>query len=181
MIILGVDPGTIFSGYGVIESNGNQLKYLHSGLIKLKNILTLPEKLEIIYAELCKVINNYSPTDFSIETSFYGKNVQSAMKIGYARGVSLLAAAHNKLNISEYAPREIKKSVTGKGAASKEQVSFMVKTLLNIDVTKLKFDETDGLAAAICHSFNSKSNGGKKNTSWKSFIENNPKRIIGGL
>jgi len=181
MIILGVDPGTIFSGYGVIEYNGNNLSYLHSGLINLNSKISLSAKLEIIYAELSSVIKIYQPTDFSIETSFYGKNVQSAMKIGYARGVSLLVAAHNKLNTGEYSPREIKKSVTGKGAASKEQVSFMIKTLLHIDVSKLKFDETDGLAAAVCHAFNSKPAAAKKNGGWKSFVENNPERIIGGI
>lgn len=181
MIILGVDPGTIFCGYGVVDYDGSRLKYLHSGVINLNSQIPISSKLEIIYNTLSKVIKDYNPSDFSIETSFYGKNVQSAMKIGYARGVSLLAAAHNNLIIGEYSPREIKKSITGKGAASKEQVSYMIKTLLNIDVSKMKFDETDGLAAAVCHAFNSKSPVSKKKGGWKAFIENNPERIVGGL
>ncbi len=130
MIIFGVDPGTNFTGFGIIKTNKNSFTKVVNGLIKLPVSKTLPEKLEIIYGELNKLIKTYKPDEFAIETAFYGKNVQSAMKIGYARGVSILAAIHNKVPTSEYSPREVKKSVVGNGAASKEQVSFMIKSLL---------------------------------------------------
>ncbi|MCK5347711.1 MAG: crossover junction endodeoxyribonuclease RuvC, partial [Candidatus Heimdallarchaeota archaeon] len=117
------------------------------------------------------------PDQISIETAFYGKNVQSAMKISYVRGIALLAAVHNNIPASEYSPREIKKSVVGNGAASKEQVQYMIKKLLNLRKPKMKFDETDALAAAICHAFNINSIV-KSKSSWKEFVKANPDRII---
>ena len=176
MIILGVDPGTIKTGYGVVHYEKNELRLLHFGIINLTKENTLPDKLKIIYAELNNLIEIYKPTDFSIETSFYGKNVQSAMKIGYARGVSLLAAVHHKLFIGEYSPREIKKSIVGTGAASKEQVNFMVKTLLNVR-EEIPFDASDALGAAICHAFR-KDKQAPSSKSWKAFAEAFPERII---
>jgi crossover junction endodeoxyribonuclease RuvC len=177
MIILGVDPGTIFTGYGLIQYEQNTFTKIQHGLIKLPSIKSLPQKLEIIYDELDRVIKLYKPDEFSIETAFYGKNVQSAMKIGYARGVSLLVAVHNDLPASEYSPREIKKSVVGNGAASKEQVFFMISTLLNLKNVKMRFDESDALAVALCHAFKLKTPL-RKGKSWKDFIEAFPERII---
>ena len=124
-----------------------------------------------------KLIKAHKPDEFAIETAFYGKNVQSAMKIGYARGVSLLAAIHNKIPTSEYSPREVKKSVVGNGAASKQQVSFMIKSLLDIKNTKMRFDETDALAIALCHAFRIHKVT-TKNKDWKSFVEAYPERVI---
>jgi len=177
MTIIGVDPGTIITGFGIIKFENNSLAYIHSGVIKTPKTKDVPPRLEMIYNELDRLIKLYMPDDFSIETTFYAKNIQSVMKIGYARGVSLLAAAHNKLNISEYSPREIKKSVVGNGGASKEQVQFMIKKLMNINQTMLKFDESDALAIAVCHAFRSK-NHSNKNGSWKKFIESNPDKVI---
>jgi crossover junction endodeoxyribonuclease RuvC len=177
MIILGVDPGTIVMGYGVIEHNKNVSTHITNGLIKLPLAADLAHKLELIYDSLSGIIRMYKPDEFAIETAFYGKNVQSTMKIGYARGVSILAAVHNKIPISEYSPREIKKSVVGKGAASKEQVSFMIKSLLNLKSVKMKPDESDALATALCHAFRMKSPV-RKTKSWKSFVEQNPERVI---
>ena len=177
MIILGVDPGTIFTGYGIIKHEKNTFIHIHHGIIKLPADKSLPQKLEIIYNELDRVIKTYKPDEFSIETAFYGKNVQSAMKIGYARGVSLLAAVHNNLPANEYSPREIKKSVVGNGAASKEQVFFMISTLLNLKNIKMRFDESDALAVALCHAFRLKTPQ-TKGKSWKDFIEAFPERII---
>ena len=177
MIILGVDPGTIYTGYGVIRTNKNSFTKIVNGLIKLPTNKSLTEKLEIIYAELDKLIKVHKPDEFAIETAFYGKNVQSAMKIGYARGVSLLAAIHNKVPTSEYSPREIKKSVVGNGAASKQQVSFMIKSLLDIRNTKMRFDESDALAIALCHAFRIHKVT-KKTRDWKAFIEAHPDRVI---
>jgi len=176
MIILGVDPGTIKTGYGVVQYQKNELRLLHFGIINLVKEKTLPDKLQIIYGELNRLIKIYKPTDFSIETSFYGKNVQSAMKIGYARGVSLLAAVHHQLFIGEYSPREIKKSIVGTGAASKEQVNFMVKTLLSVK-NEIPLDASDALGAAICHAFR-KDKQAPSSKSWKAFAEAFPERII---
>lgn len=177
MIILGIDPGTIVTGYGIIRQNFSSCRRITSGSIKLHVKLNLPQKLETIYNELDRLIKIYKPNEFAIETAFYGKNAQSAMKIGYARGVSLLAAAHNKIFTAEYSPREIKKSVVGKGAASKQQVNYMVKTLLDISKQKMKYDETDALAVALCHAFQM-TRKKKGNKDWKAFIEANPERVI---
>jgi crossover junction endodeoxyribonuclease RuvC len=177
MTIFGVDPGTICTGYGIISFNGNIIADISSGIIKPSKTMNLGEKLAFIYDELCRLIKAYSPDQLSIETAFYGKNVQSAMKIGYVRGVALLASVHNNIPACEYSPREIKKSVVGNGAASKEQVQYMIRKLLNIPKTKIKFDETDALAAAVCHAFNLDSIAAKK-SSWKEFVKANPDRII---
>jgi crossover junction endodeoxyribonuclease RuvC len=177
MIILGVDPGTIFTGFGIINYDKNSFNRVKNGLIKLPSTKTIAQKLELIYEGLDKVIKTYSPDEFAIETAFYGKNVQSAMKIGYARGVSMLAAIHNNVPVSEYSPREIKKSIVGTGAASKEQVSYMIKTILNIKGDKMRLDESDALAIALCHAFRMKSPI-KKSKDWKSFVEAFPERVI---
>jgi crossover junction endodeoxyribonuclease RuvC len=177
MIILGIDPGTIITGYGIIKQNFSTCRRISSGSIKLPIKYNLPQKLEIIYDQLDKLIKTYKPDEFAIETAFYGKNVQSTMKIGYARGVSILAASHNKIPISEYSQREIKKSVVGKGAASKPQVFFMVRTLLEMTTEKMRFDETDALAVALCHAFRLIRSGSKKK-SWKSYIEAFPEKVI---
>ncbi|MFZ0452287.1 MAG: crossover junction endodeoxyribonuclease RuvC [Ignavibacteriaceae bacterium] len=180
MIILGVDPGTIYTGFGIIKQKSNNYLRVINGNIKLPSVKSLPLKLEIIYDELVKIIDKYKPDEFAIETAFYGKNVQSAMKIGYARGAALLAAVHKKIPTSEYSPREIKKSVVGRGSASKEQVYYMIKTLLELKEEKMRYDESDALAVAICHAFRiTKGNGTiKRNKDWKSFIECNPGRIV---
>ena len=177
MIILGVDPGTNYTGFGIVKAHKNSYTKIVNGLIKLPSNKSLTEKLEIIYAELDKLIKTYKPDEFAIETAFYGKNVQSAMKIGYARGVSLLAAVHNKIPTSEYSPREIKKSVVGNGAASKQQVSFMIKSLLDLKNVKMRFDESDALAIALCHAFRIHKVT-TKSKDWKAFIEAFPERVI---
>ncbi|HSP86736.1 MAG TPA: crossover junction endodeoxyribonuclease RuvC [Ignavibacteriaceae bacterium] len=178
MIILGVDPGTNLTGFGIIKQDGSSFSLIKNGLIKLSSFNSLSDKLIIIYDELISLIKIYKPQQFAIETAFYGKNVQSAMKIGYARGAAILAAAHSKIPMSEYSPREIKKSVVGKGAASKEQVSFMIKTLLSVKEIQMKFDESDALAVALCHAFRMGSHK-SKSKDWKSFVKQFPERIIG--
>jgi len=177
MIILGVDPGTLKTGYGIIKFERNLLTPVAFGTIKLAALNSLPEKLETIYNTLDDLIKQYKPEEFSIETAFYGKNVQSALKIGYARGVSILVAIHNKILPGEYSPREIKKSVVGSGAASKEQVNYMIKSILNLKKYDLKFDESDALATAICHAFRLRTPTAKSKN-WKSFVEAFPERII---
>jgi crossover junction endodeoxyribonuclease RuvC len=181
MIILGVDPGTNYTGFGIIKQKSNRCIRVINGIIKLPSNKSLPFKLEIIYDELVKIIDTFKPDEFAIETAFYGKNVQSAMKIGYARGAALLAAVHKKIPTSEYSPREIKKSVVGRGSASKEQVYYMIKTLLELKEEKMRYDESDALAVAICHAFRITTGNGsiKRNKDWKSFIEAYPERVVG--
>jgi crossover junction endodeoxyribonuclease RuvC len=177
MLILGVDPGTIITGYGIIDAGKNSFTHVVNGSIKLASAKCLPEKLEIIYDILTTVIRQYKPDEFAIETAFYGRNVQSALKIGYARGAAILAAVHNKLPASEYSPREVKKSVAGTGAASKEQVSYMIKSILSLKTQIEKMDESDALAVALCHAFRMRTV--KKSTpDWKSFIAKHPERVI---
>ena len=177
MIILGIDPGTNVTGYGIIKYQNNTFAKIASGIIKLSSSDPIPVRLRIIYDSLDKLIKTYKPNEFAIETAFYGKNVQSAMKIGYARGVSILAAVHNDIPTSEYSPREVKKSVVGRGSATKEQVSFMIKSLLVINNEKMKTDESDALAIALCHTFRMKTPT-KKSMNWKQFTDAFPERVI---
>jgi crossover junction endodeoxyribonuclease RuvC len=177
MRILGVDPGTIFTGYGIIDFDNNELQYVSAGVIKISVTKEMPPRLRTIYDDLDKLIRQFKPDEFALETAFYGKNVQSALKIGYARGVSMLAAIHNDLAIKEYSPREIKKAVVGNGASTKDQVQYMIRKLLAVRKTKMKFDESDALAVAICHAFKVNSFS-KKSKNWKEFIKENPDRVI---
>ncbi|MEW6701394.1 MAG: crossover junction endodeoxyribonuclease RuvC [Bacteroidota bacterium] len=187
MRILGVDPGTILTGYGIIDFDNKELRYVSAGIIESKlHRLTaeknpaakeMPLRLQKIYNELNKLIKQFRPDEFALETAFYGRNAQSALKIGYARGVSMLAAIHNEIPLKEYSPREIKKSVVGSGSSSKEQVQYMIKKLLAIRKTKMKFDESDALAVAICHAFKITSPN-RRSKSWKEFIAVNPERVI---
>jgi crossover junction endodeoxyribonuclease RuvC len=177
MIIMGVDPGTIVTGYGIVESDKNTFRHIANGCIKLHSSKQLPEKLGIIYSTLFSLIEKYKPDEFSIETAFYGKNIQSALKIGYARGVSILAAVNSTVPISEYSPREVKRAVAGTGAASKEQVQYMVKSILFLKDQVNKLDESDALAVALCHAFRMKTYKSTK-SDWKSFIKNHPERVI---
>jgi crossover junction endodeoxyribonuclease RuvC len=177
MIILGVDPGTLITGYGVISADGPALKMLEVGVIKNTAREKMPIRLRRVYDGLCRVIEAYHPDELAIETAFYSKNAQSALKIGQARGVLILAGVNAEVPVTEYSPREIKKSVVGSGAASKEQVQFMMKTLLRLATTPKFFDATDALAVAVCHShrINRPRSGFK---SWKSFAEAHPERVI---
>lgn len=177
MIISVLIPVNI-TGYGLIEFTNNKFRRITHGVIRLHSSKSLTQKLEIIYNELDSLLKLYKPDEFVIETAFYGKNVQSVLKIGYARGVSLLAAIHNRIPTNEYSPREVKKAVVGKGAASKQQVNYMVMTILNTKKIKFKPDESDALAIALCHAFRLKAPNFKKSKSWKEFITANPDRII---
>lgn len=177
MIILGIDPGTLIAGYGVIEKKGNIVRLLDVGVIKNGPDVSMPLRLKKIYSGLCGVIERYLPDEFAIETAFYSKNAQSALKIGQARGVAILAGVNHELPVTEYSPREIKKSVTGKGAASKEQVQFMMMSLFKLTTPPKYFDATDALATAVCHAFKiSAPRSGFKD--WKSYIAAHPEKII---
>lgn len=177
MIILGIDPGTIITGYGIIKYTNGEITPVTAGVIKIPVTKELAPRLKVIYDEIVTLIKVNKPDEFAIETAFYGKNVQSAMKIGYARGVSILAAVKNDLPLKEYSPREVKKSVVGNGAASKEQVQYMIRKLLGVKKAKMKYDESDALAVAICHAFK-RNNKVSKSGSWKDFVEANPDKVI---
>jgi crossover junction endodeoxyribonuclease RuvC len=177
MIILGVDPGTIITGIGIIETDGSNVTPIFYDSLKLNKYSFYALRLKKIYDKLIEVIDKFHPDEFSIETAFFGKNVQSALKIGQARGVSILAAINREVPISEYSPREIKKSVTGNGAASKEQVAYMVKSILKIKLSPKLFDTTDALAVALCHR-NRISSPRSKYVDWKTYIESHPEKVI---
>ncbi|MEJ2005068.1 MAG: crossover junction endodeoxyribonuclease RuvC [Cyclobacteriaceae bacterium] len=175
-IILGLDPGTNVMGYGVILISGNKLKLLQFGVIHLSKYNTHELKLKKIFERVTNLIQEFSPDEVALEAPFYGKNVQSMLKLGRAQGVAMAAALRNDIPITEYAPKKVKQSVTGNGNASKEQVAEMIKTLLNFSEQPRLLDATDALAVALCHhfQFGSRQNGSK---SWKSFIKENPDRI----
>jgi len=178
MIILGVDPGTLITGYGVIKKVGAAIHMLDVGVIKIPSSDSMPLRLKRIYASLCAIIEQFHPDEFAIETAFYSKNAQSALKIGQARGVSILAGVNFEVPVTEYSPREVKKAVVGNGAASKEQVQYMISSLLKLKTAPKYFDATDALAVAVCHSHRiTHPRGGFK--SWKSFVEANPERVVG--
>jgi len=183
MIILGVDPGTLVTGYGLIEVERNIVAVLEFDVIVNRKERSMPIRLRDIYKRLCTVITEYHPDEFAIETAFYGRNAQSALKIGQARGVSILAAVNNEIPTTEYSPREVKKAVVGNGAASKDQVKFMVKSILRIRETPKLFDATDALAVALCHhhrTWGIKSNGNStaRHRTWASFVKANPDRVV---
>jgi crossover junction endodeoxyribonuclease RuvC len=177
MIILGVDPGISVTGIGIIESTGKMISPVYCNAIKLDKFSHYALRLKVIYEKLTEAIDKFNPDEFAIETAFYGKNVQTALKIGQARGVSLLAAMNREIPVSEYSPKEIKKSVTGNGGASKEQVAFMVTSILNLKTTPKFLDTSDALAVALCHN-NRITNPRSKFINWKTYIESHPEKII---
>ncbi|MEC9440672.1 MAG: crossover junction endodeoxyribonuclease RuvC [Myxococcota bacterium] len=151
MIVIGIDPGTRFTGYGVVEKNGNKLTRLDSGRINAGTSKDpLPERLERIYDGLHNVLAQHKPDHGSLEGIFHARNAMSSLKLGHARGVSMLALKLHEVELHEYPPASIKQALTGNGRATKESVEQMVKLLLGIRETLLE-DESDALAAAICH------------------------------
>jgi len=178
-IILGIDPGTNIMGYGVIQSDQLKLNLIQYGVIHLKKYSDHGTKLKIIFDKINDLIIDYKPDEISIESPFYGKNVQSMLKLGRAQGVAIVAALNKGIPIIEYAPKKIKQSVTGNGNASKEQLSEMVMRILNFKKKNSikKFDATDALGAAICHFYQKSSNRNTKK-SWKQYVESNKEKII---
>jgi len=176
--ILGVDPGTNILGYAIIHVKGNKLSLVTMGVIKLAKFEEHHDKLREIFLDLQEIIETYLPKVLAVEAPFYGKNVQSMLKLGRAQGVSMAAAITMGLEIAEYAPKKIKVSVTGNGNASKEQVAAMLENMLKIKVGNQPLDATDALAAAVTH-YNQNlglKTGGKKYKDWSSFVKSNPKR-----
>lgn len=175
-VILGLDPGTRFMGYAIIMAAGDKLKLLQLGVIKLESYANHEIKLKKIFDRVCSLITEYNPDEVALEAPFYGKNVQSMLKLGRAQGVAMAAALRFEIPIREYAPKKVKQSVTGNGNASKEQVANMMQRLLAIKETPKMLDATDALAVAVTHVFQYK-NPGKTSKSWKAFISENPGRI----
>ena len=149
--VIGVDPGIHHTGYGIIEQVGGKIRYLESGTITTNPRSFFPARLQKIYNELGRIVEIWRPTEMAIEETIYAQNVQTALKLGQARGVVVLAGANSGLSIAEYSPKKVKLSVVGNGAASKEQVKYMITRLLGLAVTPASLDESDGLAIAICH------------------------------
>lgn len=178
-VILGIDPGTQILGYGILEVNGKEMRCLAMGIVDLRKIPDHFLKLSEIFKRVSKLIEEYSPEEMAIEAPFFGKNVQSMLKLGRAQGAAIASALHFNLTIFEYAPRKIKLSITGNGAASKEQVATMISKVLQIDNMPIQLDATDGLAVALCHSYSRESlnSVGKTSNSWELFVKNNPKRV----
>lgn len=198
MIVLGIDPGSINCGYGVILFENNNFKVLDYGIIYAKlNNEDFNQRLIYIYQEIEKIIKLYNPEFLAIEKTFFYKNPQSLIKLSHARASAILVAGNSSLKIHEYSPNEVKQSVSGRGKASKEQVSFMVKTILNLKEIDKLYDSSDALSIAICHclkynkdenlNFNSTENKFKRKTengkikslqknTWENFVKNNPSK-----
>ena len=174
-IILGIDPGTNILGYGLIHVRGTKMELIVLGVLRLEKIKDPALKLKKIFERVVSLIEEYKPEELAIEAPFFGKNVQSMLKLGRAQGVAIAAALSRDLTVNEYSPKKIKQSITGSGNASKEQVAAMLKTLLNFKETPEFLDATDGLAAAVCHHFQRKpSTNSKSYTGWKAFLAENP-------
>jgi crossover junction endodeoxyribonuclease RuvC len=177
-IILGIDPGTTIMGYGLIHIKENQMELIQMGVLHLSKLSSHELKLKRIFERTLQLVDEYKPDELAVEAPFFGKNVQSMLKLGRAQGVAMSAALYRDVPIFEYAPKKIKMAITGKGTASKEQVAAMLKSLLNIQEMPKHLDATDGLAAAVCHYFQRNASGtGKKYTGWGSFLKDNPDKL----
>ena len=177
-IILGIDPGTTTTGYGVIKITENTPELLAIGAIDISKFDDHYIKLKHIFERVIGIIDEYNPDELAIESPFYGKNVQSMLKLGRAQGSAIAAALSRSMPIFEYAPRKIKMSITGQGAASKEQVAAMLMNILKFKMTDTKLDATDGLAAALCHFYQTNTIVKEKSyNNWKDFVNKNPKRV----
>jgi crossover junction endodeoxyribonuclease RuvC len=178
-IILGIDPGTSVMGYGIVKEVKSSVELICLGIVKMDHLDDHALKLKHIFERTVLLIDQYKPDCLSIEAPFYGKNIQVMLKLGRAQGVAMAAALSRNLPIFEYSPRKIKQSITGNGNSSKEQVAAMLKTLLKFSETPEFLDATDGLAVAVCHSFQKISTAGNKKsyTGWDAFAKDNVKRI----
>lgn len=194
--ILGIDPGTNYMGYGVLEVEGRTLRPIVLGDIDLHKISDPYDKLRYIFEQVKELIADYSPAQVALESPFFGQNVQSMLKLGRAQGVAMAAALSCNKPVAEYAPTRIKQAITGTGAASKEQVAAIVMRTLGIEEAPRKLDATDGMAVALSHYYSTtnpinqalgtsrvKGLGGEKiarkrgSQSWEQFVSANPKRI----
>lgn len=189
-VILGIDPGTLVMGYGLIAINKNKVSLLEMGVLQLAKNKDHAERLELIYRKMEALIKIHKPVAVAIEAPFFGKNVQSMLKLGRAQGVAIAASMMHGLTATEYAPRKIKQSITGRGNASKEQVWEMLQHILKFEEDVRFMDATDALAVALCHYYQERvptaeksssatliPKGAKKKASWASFVAENPGRV----
>lgn len=181
---MGIDPGTNIMGYGVVGLNGKEYYLLSIGIIRLDKLEDHALKLKHIFERVSGLIESYKPDELAIEAPFFGKNVQSMLKLGRAQGVAIAAALMREIPIYEYQPRKIKLSITGSGNSSKEQVAEMLQRLLKFTEMPKHLDATDGLAAAMCHifqysprGFGAKGPSKKKGGTWEKFVTDNKERI----
>jgi len=186
-IILGIDPGTLMMGYGIIEVHeGSDIHLKEMNVLKLSGKKNNHERLQLIHEKIIGLIEQHRPHEFAIEAPFFGKNVQSMLKLGRAQGVAIAAAMSANLSVTEYSPKKVKQSITGNGNADKDQVWKMLQRILLIDQRPKHYDATDALAVAICHHFQSRTistrNGmakkaSSKQNTWEEFARQNPARV----
>jgi crossover junction endodeoxyribonuclease RuvC len=181
-IILGIDPGTVVMGYALIRVSGASIEMLEMEAVRLNGKKDMFERLLQVHLTINNVIQKHRPKELAIEAPFFGKNVQSMLKLGRAQGVAMAAALQNGLPVSEYSPRRIKQAITGNGNATKEKVWEMLQHILRIRREMAEWDASDALAVAVCHHFNLQSPvmerpHGKKKSSWEDFIRDNPGRV----
>lgn len=181
-IILGIDPGTVIMGYGLIAVHQNKLSLVDMGVLKLSPKLDAYQRLEKIHLSVTELIQKFKPQSFAIEAPFFGKNVQSMLKLGRAQGVAIAAAMQARLPVCEYSPKKVKQAITGNGNASKEQVMKMLHRMIEISNQPQYYDATDALSVAVCHYYQQsaviKTSGNSENN-WEAFIRKNPQRIKG--
>lgn len=178
-IILGIDPGTTIMGFGIILEKSKSIELLVMDVLILSKLKEHSLKLKKIFESTLSLIDNYKPDELAIEAPFFGKNVQSMLKLGRAQGVAMAAALYRDMPIFEYSPRKIKQSITGRGSASKEQLAAMLANILNFPISPKHYDASDAVATAVCHHFQSKHTISKSTyTGWKAFLTENPDKLI---
>lgn len=179
-IILGIDPGTVVMGYAVIEVCSDNIAIIAMDILKLGNTKDIYERLEKIHSKVNALIALHNPHTFAIEAPFFGKNVQSMLKLGRAQGVAIAAAMQSRIVVTEYSPKKVKQSITGNGNANKDQVWKMLQRILNIEEKPQCFDATDALAVAMCHYYQTSSVFTKTKKGfrgWDDFVTKNPERV----
>ena len=193
---MGIDPGTNYMGYGIIEIEGREVRSVVMGDIDLHTMSDPYRKLRYIFDRVSRLIEDYNPREVALESPFFGTNVQSMLKLGRAQGVAMAAALTHDKEVFEYAPTRIKQAIAGSGAASKEQVAAIIKRILKLEYTPRRLDATDGMAVAMCHYYTARTpiniamgndrvkglGGGKKaakgSSSWEAFLKQNPEREV---
>ncbi|WP_178986751.1 crossover junction endodeoxyribonuclease RuvC [Winogradskyella helgolandensis] len=177
-IILGIDPGTTIMGFGLIKIVGKKMEFLQLNELMLKKYDDHYLKLKLIFERTVELIDTYHPDEIAIEAPFFGKNVQSMLKLGRAQGVAMAAGLSREVPITEYAPKKIKMAITGNGNASKEQVAKMLQSMLGLKTIPKNLDSMDGLAAAVCHFYNEgRVEVGKSYSGWGAFVKQNEDRV----
>ncbi|CAM3536751.1 crossover junction endodeoxyribonuclease RuvC [Zobellia roscoffensis] len=177
-IILGIDPGTTIMGFGLIKVVGKKMEFIQMNELMLKKYDDHYVKLKLIFERTIELIDTYHPDEIAIEAPFFGKNVQSMLKLGRAQGVAMAAGLSREIPITEYLPKKIKMAITGNGNASKEQVAKMLQSVLGLKTLPKNLDSTDGLAAAVCHFYNQgRVEVGKNYSGWDAFVKQNAKRV----